>query len=68
MPGGIVYHVLNRANARRPIFEAPGDYFAFERILAELSERVPMRILAWWLMPNHWHLLVWPEGDSDLSN
>ncbi len=27
-----------------------------------------MRILAWCLMPNHWHLLLWPQGDGDLSS
>lgn len=26
-----------------------------------------MRILAWCLMPNHWHLLLWPLEDGDLS-
>ena len=27
-----------------------------------------MRILAYTIMPNHWHLVLWPEGDDDLSN
>ena len=67
-PGGYVYHVLNRANSRRDIFERPGDYRAFEETLAEVQERIPMRILAWCLMPNHWHLLLWPERDGELSN
>ena len=67
-PGGLVYHVLNRANGRRKIFERDGDYLAFERVLAETQKRLPMRILAWCLMPNHWHLLLWPERDADLSN
>jgi len=66
-PGGFVYHVLNRANSRRRIFERPGDYRAFEEKLAEMQERVAMRILAWCLMPNHWHLVLWPEHDGDLS-
>lgn len=67
-PGGFVYHVLNRANNRRTIFHGHQDYLAFERILGEIQERVPMRILAWCLMPNHWHLLLWPQDDGDLSN
>ncbi|MCE9525031.1 MAG: transposase [Planctomycetales bacterium] len=65
--GGWVYHVLNRANARLPIFDKPEDYDAFERILTEGVERYEMRLLAYCLMPNHWHLLVWPQGDGDLS-
>lgn len=66
-PGGFVYHVLNRANARLKIFEKDADYLAFERTLAEIQERVPMRILAWCLMPNHWHLVLWPRHDGNLS-
>ena len=67
-PGGLVYHVLNRANGRREIFQSAADYRAFEEALGEMQERVPMRILAWCLMPDHWHLLLWPERDADLSN
>jgi putative transposase len=62
-----VYHVLNRANGKRTIFHHDRDYLAFEQILAEVQERIPMRILAWCLMPNHWHLLLWPHQDGDLS-
>jgi putative transposase len=65
--GGLVYHVLNRANGRRRIFEKPGDYAAFERLLADIQERTAMRVLAWCLMPNHWHLVLWPREDGDLS-
>lgn len=67
-PGGFVYHVLNRANARRQIFAQAGDYRAFEETLAEMQERVPMRILAWCIMPNHWHMVLWPEEDGQLSD
>jgi putative transposase len=66
-PGGFVFHVLNRANHKRRIFEVDRDYLAFESVLAEVQERVPMRILSWCLMPNHWHLLLWPRHDGDLS-
>jgi putative transposase len=66
-PGGLVYHVLNRANARQPIFKKDQDYQAFERVLAAVQERVGMRILAYCLMPNHWHLVLWPRRDGDLS-
>ena len=65
--GGMVYHVLNRANARLPIFDDDGDYEAFFKILGQACERIEMRILAWCLMPNHWHLVLWPHHDGDLS-
>ena len=31
------------------------------------AERVPMRIVAYALMPNHWHLVLWPETDGAIS-
>jgi putative transposase len=65
--GDIVYHVLNRANARTTIFHDDGDYAAFERVLVQACARVSMRLLAYSVMPNHWHLVVWPRQDGDLS-
>lgn len=65
--GAVVYHVLNRANARKTLFEDEGDYSAFERVLAQACCRVSMRVLAYCVMPNHWHLVVWPHHDGDLS-
>ncbi len=65
--GGLVYHVLNRANARMRLFEKAGDYEAFEQVMAQARERVPMRILSYCLMPNHWHTVLWPREDGDLS-
>lgn len=65
--GGLIYHVLNRANARMTIFEKDGDYEAFERILVEAVERTGTRLLAYCLMPNHWHLVVLPIKDGELS-
>lgn len=65
--GGLVYHVLNRAHGRRTVFESEGDYAAFERAMADTAAQVPMRLLAWCIMPNHCHLVLWPEADDALS-
>ena len=56
--GGYVYHVLNRAVGRARIFKKSQDYAAFERVLKEAKTRLPMRLLAFCCMPNHWHLVV----------
>jgi putative transposase len=40
-PGGVVYHALNRAVARLPLFEKEADYEAFERVLHEARARQP---------------------------
>jgi putative transposase len=65
--GGYVYHVVNRANARMTIFRQQADYEAFEAVLAQAVERSAMRLLAYCVLPNHWHLLVWPKKDGQLS-
>ncbi|MFQ5694974.1 MAG: transposase [Terriglobia bacterium] len=65
--GGIAYHVLNRRVGRLPLFEKPADYAAFEQVLHEAYERTRMRIVAYCLMPNHWHMLLWPRTDGELS-
>ena len=65
--GGLVYHVLNRRVGRLPLFETDRDYAAFERVLEAAIARTGIRLLAYCVMPNHWHLLLWPRGDDALS-
>ena len=65
--GGVVYHVLNRANRRSRIFHKSPDYEAFLNLLGEGLDRLPCRLLGLCLMPNHWHFVLWPHGDGDLS-
>lgn len=65
--GGLAYHVLNRRVGRLPLFDKPADYKAFETILQEAWELTGIRIVAYCLMPSHWHLLLWPRQDGDLS-
>ena len=65
--GGYVYHVLNRANGRLRIFRKRDDFLAFEQVMAEAIERVDMRICGYCIMSNHWHMLLWPHYDGDLS-
>lgn len=65
--GGYVYHVLNRANAHATLFENKFDYLLFEKVLEEAKEKMSMRILVYSIMPNHWHLVLYPKKDGDLS-
>jgi len=55
-----VYHVLNRGVGRRTLFDKDADYLAFERVIDETLRTRPMRIGAYCLMPNHWHMILWP--------
>jgi putative transposase len=61
------YHVLNRGNGRASVFHKDQDYVSFLKLLREANERVSMRLLAWCLLPNHFHLVAWPREDGDLS-
>jgi putative transposase len=67
-PGGVIFHVINRGNARMPIFKSDNDYAAFLRVLADALAAVPgVRLLAYCLMLNHWHLVLWPREDGELG-
>ena len=66
-PAGYCYHVFNRGNARERVFHKDADFEAFRRLLDEAHARVPMRVLAYCLMPNHFHLVLWPFADGDVS-
>lgn len=65
--GGYVYHVLNRGVGRRRLFDKPADYEAFERLLEDTLASRPMRVCGFCLLPNHWHLVLWPEKDGQLA-
>ena len=65
---GYCYHVLNRGNGKRTVFHKDKDYLAFLRLLQQAGERCNMRLLAFCLMGNHFHLAVWPRKDGDLSD
>jgi putative transposase len=65
--GGYAFHVLNRAVGRSTLFETQADFLAFEQVLADVHRRLPTRLLGYVLMPNHFHLVLWPEADRDLS-
>ena len=67
-PGGLAYHVMNRTPGRVELFEDAGDYQAFEKVLIEaLDLHRGMRLCAYCLMPNHFHLVLWPKTDGQLS-
>jgi len=63
----MVYHVLNRGVGRMRLFRDEADYAAWERVIEETLALAPMRICAYCWMPNHWHLVLWPQRDGQLS-
>ena len=65
--GDTSYYVLNRSNSRVQIFNSDKEYQHFESLLLEGVELIGMRILAYCIMPNHWHLVLYPRNDGDMS-
>jgi len=57
--GGVCYHVINRGNGRMKVFHTAEDHENFLEILARANARIDMRLLAFCLMPNHFHLVLW---------
>ncbi len=65
--GKEIYHCLNRVVGKQTIFHNDRDYRLFEKILQEVADVTDMRILAYSVMPNHFHLVLHPQNDGDLS-
>src|SRR5580693_3476019 len=67
-PGGLAYHVMNRTWPGVELFQDDADYKAFEKVLGEAVDRHRgIRLCAYCLMPNHFHLVLWPKTDGQLS-
>jgi putative transposase len=64
---GLVFHVLNRAAKRTVLFDHAGDYAAFERLLEEAVKRRQVALFAYCVMPTHWHFVLSPRADGELS-
>jgi len=65
--GGHYYHVYNRGCNRERIFVNAGNYeFLMRRAKSFLTD-YPLRVIAYCLMPNHYHFLLYPEEDGVLS-
>ena len=58
------YHIFNRGNNRQPIFFERENYFYFLRQLRKYFTLDRVEIVAYCLMPNHFHLLVYLKSDN----
>jgi len=78
--GGLVCHVLNRRVgwlflfetwARVGwlfLFETWADYLAVKQIVSESVATTRLRIASYCVVPNHWHLLLWPRQGGEPSD
>ena|SRR5579862_804829 len=64
---GVVFHLINRGVRRLRLLDHDGDYHACLSTLNEAQARIPVRLFAYCLMPNHFHLVASPARDGELS-
>ncbi|MSR59287.1 MAG: transposase [Planctomycetaceae bacterium] len=62
-----IYHALNRGNSRAKIFRKDADYEAFEQILEQGLEQYDVQLFCYQLMPDHWHIVLRPNRDGEMS-
>jgi putative transposase len=62
-----IYHVINRGNGGQVVFQKDKDYEAFINLMKEAKIRYAVKIFAYCLMPNHFHIVVMPHRSGDLS-
>ncbi len=64
---GGIYHLINRGNGQQRVFHKDRDYQVFIELLADMSARYAVDVMAWCLMSNHYHLAVKPKHAVQLS-
>jgi len=63
----LVFHVIHRGGRRLVLFEHDDDYRLWLQAFAEAHDRFPVDVFAFCLMPNHFHMVVRPTEDGQLS-
>ena len=61
------YHVVHGGAARSTLFTTPREYREFLAILREGLTRHHVPLVAYAILPTHWHLLLGPTGTASLS-
>lgn len=65
---GSVYHLYNRGVNRANIFTLSDNYIYLLRKVKALLLEIPAAVIAYCLMPNHYHLVMRQEGETPLSD
>jgi len=62
VPGGY-YHIYNRGAGRQSIFREERNYLYLLRLLKQVASECRVTVIAYCLLPNHYHWLVRQEDD-----
>lgn len=65
---GIPHHITQRGVRREQVFFRHDDYTLFANLLRHFLKKTELRILAWCLMPNHYHLLAIPPHPKSFAD
>ena len=60
-------HIYNRGINREKIFFSKENYLHYLRLLGKYIEDYLVTVIAYCLMPNHYHFLLRQDGDTPLS-
>ena len=60
---GYYYHIFNRGANKQQIFKENSNYLYVIKYLKKYSKELDVSIIAYCLMPNHYHILVRQNGD-----
>ncbi|MEK7119847.1 MAG: transposase [Patescibacteria group bacterium] len=63
---GYCYHVYNRGSEKRTIFQSHRDYTKFLARTKDNAKKYAIDVLAFCLMPNHFHFLLKQTSDAPL--
>ena len=64
---GNYYHVYNRGAGRDLIFFEPDNYIYCLQLVKKYHVKYSISVIAYCLMPNHYHFLLRQDGDTPLS-
>jgi putative transposase len=64
LQAGEYYHLYHRGNNRQLIFLEQDNYYFFLHRLKEYTKRLDVDVIAYCLMPTHFHLLIRPSLDN----